>query len=328
MRQSPEFDRIRSVVEAIDAPEGSDVRIGPGDDAAVLLVDPAESVVISCDLSVEDVHFRREWLTWDAIGFRAVAAALSDLAAMAARPVGVLLSIAVPPEVDARTLDELARGVGSCLRQQAAPLLGGDLARSPGPVAIDVTVVGAAGDPIERSGAQPGDELWVTGRLGAAALAASAWSAGLEPDPAARRAFERPVPRIREARLLADLGDVHALIDLSDGLAGDAAQIAAASGVRLQLETDRIPLHRALEGWSDSTAALALAAGGGEDYELLLASAPGSMDEARARLEGELAVELTRVGQVAVGQGVIWLDQAGDEVAVPATGFDHFAGGG
>ena len=118
------------------------------------------------------------------------------------------------------------------------------------------------------------------------------------------------------------------MIDLSDGLAGDAAQIAAASGVQLQLEIHRIPRHRVLEGWADPMAAQALATGGGEDYELLLASAPGSMDGARARLEGKLAVELTRVGRVTAGQGVTWLDEGGNAVEVPATGFDHFAGGG
>ncbi len=326
MRPGPEFDRIRSVIGAIGSQESPDVLLGPGDDAAVIRAGPDESIVVSSDLSVEDVHFRREWLKWEAIGFRAAASALSDLAAMAARPIGVLLSVAVPPELDLRTLDEIASGVGACLRTHETPLLGGDLSRSPGPVMIDVVVLGAARDPVGRDGANVGDELWVTGRLGGAALAASAWAGGLEPEAATRRAFERPVPRLKESQLLCENAEVHAVIDLSDGLAGDAEQIAAASGVCLLLETERVPLHRALEGWSDPAAALALAVGGGEDYELLLAIAPGSATDARRLLSSELSVDLTRVGRVTNGRGVRWVGGDGRDVDVP-TGFDHFGGG-
>ena len=169
MRDSPEFDRIRSLIQAVAAPSTPEVELGPGDDAAILDVADSELVVVSADLSVEDVHFRREWLTWDSIGFRAVAAALSDLAAMAARPIGVLVSLAIPPELDDGTLAEMVGGVGECLREHGASLLGGDLSRSSGPVVFDVTVIGAAVDPVRRSGALPGDELWISGRLGGAA---------------------------------------------------------------------------------------------------------------------------------------------------------------
>jgi thiamine-monophosphate kinase len=326
MRSGPEFDRIRSVIGAIGSRESPDVLLGPGDDAAVIHAGSEESIVVSSDLSVEHVHFRREWLTWDAIGFRAVASALSDLAAMGARPIGALLSVAVPPELDLRTLDEIASGMGACLREHETSLLGGDLSRSPGPVVIDVTVLGAARHPVGRDGARDGDELWVTGRLGGAALAASAWAGDLEPEAATRRAFERPKPRLREARLLCDRAEVHAMIDLSDGLAGDAEHIAAASGVCLLMETENVPLHRALEGWSDPAAALALAVGGGEDYELLLAVAPGSAADARRLLSSEMSVDLTQVGRVTEGRGVRWVGGEGSDVDVP-TGFDHFGGG-
>lgn len=327
MRESPEFQRIRSLVDGVAAPRVTEVELGPGDDAAVLRLDGRESLVISADLSVEDVHFRREWLTWESIGFRAVAAALSDLAAMGARPIGVLVSLAVPPELDARTLDEMARGIGSCLRDQGATLLGGDISGSPGPVMIDVSVVGAAEYPVERAGAQPGDEIWVTGRLGGAAAAAAAWAGGLEPLPSARRAFERPSPRASESRALCETADVHAMIDLSDGLASDAAQMAAASGVRLVLEADLVPMHSALENWADSEVALSIAAGGGEDYELLAAIAPGTAPPAVRRLAGEFDLDLTRVGYVTEGSGVSWIDGAGEALDPPASGFDHFLRG-
>jgi len=326
MRESPEFQRIRSLVQAVNAPLAREVALGPGDDAAILSLSGSEFMVVSTDLSVEGVHFRREWLSWEAIGFRAVAAALSDLAAMAARPVGVLVSLAVPPELDARTLDEMAGGMGACLREQEAALLGGDLSRSPGPAMIDVTVVGAADNPVERAGAVPGDDLWVTGRLGGAALAARAWSGGLEPDPAVRRAFECPRPRTREARGLCAAVDVHAMIDLSDGLAADAAHMAAASGVRMVLEAERVPLHAALESWAQAEVALAVATGGGEDYELLAAVAPGMEVGAVRKLAGELGVELTRIGTVEAGSGVEWVGARGEVLEAPASGFDHFAG--
>jgi thiamine-monophosphate kinase len=327
MRDSPEFERISALVDAVAAPSIPEVELGPGDDAALLRATGTELLVLSTDLSVEHVHFRREWLTWESIGFRAIASALSDLAAMAARPLGCLVSLAVPPELDRRTLDELARGMGECLREHGAALLGGDLSRSPGPVMLDVTVVGAAAHPVERSGAVPGDELWVTGRLGGAGSAAAAWSRGLEPDPAARRAFERPRPRLREARFLCERADVHALIDLSDGLASDAAQVAAASGVRVVLEADRVPLHPTLEGWALPAQALALAVGGGEDYELLAAVSPGSADAVAGELSREFDLEFTRVGMVTDGAGISWLGADGESIAPPASGFDHFAGG-
>lgn len=327
LRDSPEFARIRQLIASTAAPTVTELEIGPGDDAAAIRIPPGEVVVLSTDMTVEGVHFLREWLTWEAIGYRATASALSDLAAMAARPLGVLLSLAVPPELDGRTLDELAGGVGACLRDVGAALVGGDLSRSPGPVVLDVGVIGAAERPMTRTGALPGDELWVSGALGAAALAASSWKGGLEPDPGARRAFERPRPRIREARRLCEEATVHALIDLSDGLASDAAQIAAASGVRLVIETARVPLHAGLQSWAVQEAALALAVGGGEDYELLAAIAPGSFPGAASRQESEAGVEWVRVGTVAEGSGVEWLDAAGHPVQPPAAGFDHFLAG-
>jgi len=327
MRDSPEFDRIRSLIQAVAAPSTPEVELGPGDDAAILDVADSELVVVSADLSVEDVHFRREWLTWDSIGFRAVAAALSDLAAMAARPIGVLVSLAIPPELDDGTLAEMAGGIGECLREHGASLLGGDLSRSSGPVVFDVTVIGAAVDPVRRSGALPGDELWVSGRLGGAASAAAAWSAGLEPHPSARRCFERPAARLLEARLLKESAEVHAMIDLSDGLASDAAQMAAAAGVAVILDLERVPLHEVLEDWARPEAALALAVGGGEDYELLAAIAPGTARSAVRKLAQEAGIGFTCVGSVTEGSGVTWVGAEGQGIEPPAAGFDHFSAG-
>lgn len=323
-----EFRRIESLLAAAGGTEGPEVLVGPGDDAAVIAVREGERLVLSCDLSIEEVHFRREWLAWESIGWRAAASALSDLAAMGARPVGALLALALAPELDASVSDAIARGVGACLFRFDAPLLGGDLSRSPGPAILDVVVAGATARPLTRSGARPGDELWVTGDLGGAAVAAAALGSGLEPDPDARRAFERPVPRLPEIAWLLEHAGITAAIDLSDGLSGDAGHVARASGVRLEIDLDAIPLHPGLDAWRDRGAALRVAAAGGEDYELLLAAEPGSVTELRGAFAAEFGIPLTRIGDVEAGEGVAWTEAGGRPADAPAGGWDHFGPGG
>lgn len=323
-----EFRRIEALIASAGAPTGDAVLVGPGDDAAVIAPREGEGLVLSCDLSVEDVHFRREWLSWEAIGWRATASALSDLAAMGARPLGALLAVALAAELDAAVTDALARGVGECLRRYEAPLLGGDLSRSPGPVVLDVVVAGATRRPIRRSGARAGDELWLTGTLGGAAAAVAALGAGLEPDPRARRSFERPTPRLVEIAWLAARSAISAAIDLSDGLAGDAGHVAAASEVRLVIEVDAVPLHPVLAAWRDRDAAVRLAASGGEDYELLLAAPEGTLGAVASGFAAELGLPLTRIGRVEEGEGVVWVDAEGRPARPPAGGFDHFGPAG
>lgn len=325
LRDGVEFDRIRVFVDAIDAPVVAGVEIGPGDDAAALLTTGAEFLVLSTDMSVEGVHFRRDWMTWATVGYRSTAAALSDLAAMAADPVGVLVSLALPSELGQQVVLEIATGIGDCLRRHGTGLLGGDLSRSPGPVVLDISVVGRAAVPIERCGASPGDEVWVTGVLGGAGVAMAALSGGREPDTASLHRLESPTPRLAEARWLADRVPVHALIDLSDGLAGDAEHVAAASGVHLDIRLDALPLCPELAGWANRDSALGLACGGGEDYELLLAVPPGVLLSVAGEFESRFDLSLTRVGSVTEGDGVAWLDERGSPRPAPAAGFDHFA---
>ncbi|MCG6957884.1 MAG: thiamine-phosphate kinase, partial [Gemmatimonadetes bacterium] len=203
-----EFDLIRRLL----AGEGelpSDVVVGPGDDAAVL----TGGWVLSTDLSVEDVHFRRSWISDFEIGYRAGAAALSDLAAMAARPVGVLVSLAIPPEGGADA-EAVHAGIRKAATDAGAVVLGGDVSRSPGPLIVDVVVVGRTSDAASRAGAEVGDDVWVTGALGASAAAVRLWTSGAEPGEALRQAFSHPVPRVLEAIQLVERGVVHALIDL------------------------------------------------------------------------------------------------------------------
>ena len=291
--------------------------LGAGDDAAVV---DSGRLVLSTDLTVEDVHFRRSWVTFAEVGARAVTAAASDLAAMAAAPVAVLISLAVAPGEAEAVLSEVGEGVRAALGELGAPLVGGDLAASPGPVVIDVTVVGEAEEPVKRSGAHAGDELWVTGVLGGSAGAVRAWRDGAEPHPNLRASFVQPTARINEARWLAEQVQVRAMIDLSDGLAGDVRHLASASGVRIVVDPRLVPVHPDLT----MEDALSLAMSGGEDYELCFVSPPGSTAPRAAEFQERFGIELTHVGHVEEGAGVEIVDTTDGEGSV-AGGFDHFS---
>lgn len=306
----PEFDLIRRFVP--DQIEHPNVRVGPGDDCAVVI---ADGLAVSTDMSVEGTHFRRDWLAPVEIGWRAAAAALSDLAAVAARPIGILASLALPDGDAGSFAEEVMRGVRAAAEPLGAVLLGGDLARIAGPVVVDITVLGECPKPILRSGAAPGDVLWVTGELGGAALAVGALLREKLPPVGARERFARPMPRVAEALWLAERGLPQAMLDLSDGLAGDAAHLAAASGVAVIVETASIPLQ--------TGASLEQGMSGGEDYELCFAARRGSVEPHVAEFQARFAVPLTPVGWVEQGGGV-WQAKASGRQPLEAGGFQHF----
>ena len=310
-----EFDLIRRFLAA-DAERRlpDDVMVGPGDDAAVVSAHP---LAISTDLSIEGVHFRRDWLDAEEIGWRAAMAALSDLAAMAARPVGVFLSVAASAEDAHGFVDRVVAGATRAGHALGARLLGGDVTRSPGPLVLDVVVAGEVTHPLRRDGARPGDEVWVTGRLGAPAMAVRDWLGGARPASAARERFARPCARTREVRWLRERADLTAGIDLSDGLAGDVPHIAAASGVAILLDRESIPVHPA------AAAAPELALTGGEEYELCLVCPAGALAGVAGVFESEFDLPLTRVGLVAQGAGVK-ISQGGRLDELPPPGYSHF----
>jgi thiamine-monophosphate kinase len=292
-----EFDLIRRFLSPDPHPDPHPdprVRVGPGDDCAVVAGD---GIAITVDMAVEDVHFRRSWLEPSEIGYHAAAGAISDLAAMAARPIGILASLALGPGDEEEFGAAVMDGVAAAARDSGAALLGGDLTRSPGPLVVDIVAVGEAPSPVLRSGARAGDEVWVTGRLGAAAAAVAAWLDGRVPSPEARAAFARPSPRTREALWLAERGIPTAMVDLSDGIAGDASHIAAASGGRVVIRADWLPVADAAAAMGASVGAR-LAAAGGQDYELCFTARAGAVDGVVGDFEGEFGVGMTRVGEV------------------------------
>jgi thiamine-monophosphate kinase len=298
-----EFDAIRELL----ARWGTRAS-GIGDDGAVVNVPRGDRLVVSVDACIEDRHFKADWLTPREIGYRAVAAALSDIAAMAATPLGVLVALAIPASWRDR-LSEIADGIGEAVDVGRTHVLGGNLSDAE-TLSITTTVLGFAFEPLARSGARPGDRVYVTGRLGGADAALRRLESAEALSPFHAR-FVRPVPRIDEARWLADRG-ASAAIDVSDGLVADARHIAAASGVGMDLDADRVPCA--------SGVAVELAIESGEEYELLVTS-PRELDT--IAFESRFRVGLTQIGRVVPApSGAVRV--LGALVANPR-GHDHFS---
>jgi thiamine-monophosphate kinase len=310
-----EFDRVRRIAAALGARAAE-----LGDDCAVL-ESSDRALVVSTDVSVDGVHFRTDWLTLEEIGWRAAAAALSDLAAEGADPAGVLVALTVPANAGDAEVTAVMTGAGAASHAVGASVVGGDLSAGPA-WSLAVTVLGWAARPVTRGGARPGDGLWVTGMLGGPRAALEAWRRNEPPDPVARAAFAHPASRIAAGRWLAGQG-ARAMIDVSDGLGADAAHLAAGSGVAITLELERVPVAMAavVEANRLGLPAEQFAAESGEEYELLVAL-PQSFDPDLVQdLRQAAGVGLTRVGTVAAGAGV--RARLGS-VAVALAGYDHF----
>jgi thiamine-monophosphate kinase len=309
----PEFDRIRGIMRLL-----GDRAAGLGDDCG-LIREGDEYFALSTDVSVERVHFRLDWISLREVGWRATSAALSDLAAEGAEPVGLLCAVTMPSGAGEPELLELMSGVGAAAGFARAPVLGGDL--STGPVwSLAITVVGRTRAPMTRVGAQPGDRLWVTGALGGARAALEAWRRKEEPSSEARERFAHPEPRLAAGRWLVRHG-AHAMIDLSDGLGGDARHLAAASGVQVEIDLEALPIAAGVAAVAEHLGISPgeFAAESGEDYELLVAF-PSRFDGADAFVQ-ECGIGLTRIGTVGEGSGARFLS-AGREIGLK--GFDHF----
>lgn len=308
-----EFDLIRGILRDASAARPP-VALAAGDDCA--LIDGAEAqLALSVDLTVEGVHFLAEWGSYEQAGRRAVLAAISDLAAMGAEPLAVLLAVGLPEAVNPEVAEGIGRSCRAAAEEMGAALIGGDVSRGGPGLVLDVAVVGEVSAPLLRGNVRPGDDLFVTGHLGAAAAAVAEWKAAREPKEEWAERFWNPRPRVREARWLEERG-VTAAIDLSDGLIADAGHLAAASGVSIELDVSDVPVVAGVDR--------ILALTGGEDYELLVGVPSGILDPAKTNeFESRFQVTLTRVGRATSGSGVrVFKD--GEEVKVTEGGFDHF----
>ncbi len=296
MREREFIDWIRQQ----GAGDSSDVLVGPGDDCAVVTFG-GEKLLITTDQVLDGVHFRLGECGAAAAGRKAMARALSDIAAMAGEAKYAVATVAGPEDLSTEDAQDIYNSLSRCGGGFACPLVGGDVAIWDGGLCITVTVVGAAGDiePVLRSGATAGDAICVTGSLG------GSWRS--------RRHLDF-TPRIREARLLAERCGLHAMIDISDGLSVDLRHICRASGVGAEINAAAVPV-------SDNADGLAAALNDGEDYELLFALAPEQADALIANRP--LDVPIARIGEITTSEEIILSHPDGRREELHPGGWEH-----
>lgn len=321
-----EFGLIASIQRR--TPKGRGVKIGIGDDAASVANCRAASLV-TADLLLEGRHFDLRWMPFEDLGYKALAVNLSDIAAMVGIADYAILSLGIPPRLDSREIDAFYRGFQGLADECAVALIGGDT-NAADQLIVSVCVIGhAAARPVRRSGARPGDDIYVTGTLGDSALGlkflkrrARSERPRLHPRALIRR-HRRPTPRLAAGALLAQNGLATAMIDVSDGLVQDLGHICQASGVGATIEADRLPLSAAYRALCAKDG-IAPALSGGEDYELLFCAR--RKDRGRVeKLPGRAGVAVTRIGVcTAAHRKVAILDASGKALKIRAPGHDHF----
>lgn len=323
------IERIKRLVR--DSAAG--VVLGIGDDTAALDLGGDRLLLLTCDVQIEERHFRREWITPRQLGRRAAAINLSDIAAMGGRPTFALLSLALPADLDVSFFDELTTGVTERFEQYDARLVGGNLSGSDERLFVDLTLLGEVSPSrlLRRQGARPGDPLLVTGSPGDSAAGFAVLQSG---DPSLRKNFaslvERhldPTPRVKEGMALAEAEIVTSMIDISDGLASDLRHLCEASGVGAEVAETHLPQSAELE---NATAALGrdpleFVLYGGEAYELLFTVPPDRVSEAVEIVQKATGVAVTEIGRIISGTGDRWLVRTtGERTPLPARGWDHF----
>ena len=325
-----EDDLIERIRRGMPSNVGGDLRVGIGDDAAVLSSGPGKEWVLSCDQFLENAHFRMEVHPPEVVGYKALARATSDLGAMGARPRLFLLSLALPAERTGRWLDRMISGMRRAARRFGLRLAGGDTAKS-GLVALNLTVLGdiVSGDAVLRSGARPGDSVFVSGRLGGAQLGLKLVLQSARQRVRWRRLLRPhyyPELAIGLGVWLARRRMASAMMDLSDGLSTDLGRLCHASGVGARIDARAIPaviVPEALRRRGHDPLALALH--GGEDYGLLFAVPKRLVGRIPDSFDG---TRITRIGEIVRGREVELVDLSGKTKPLEAKGWDHFRRGG
>lgn len=323
------IDRIRQRIP----PAPALLPVGIGDDAAVAVPERGELQVLTTDALVEGIHFDRRFSSPSDIGYKAIAVNASDVAAMGGTPRLALLSLMLPASLAVSEFDALVDGVVEMAGAARISLAGGNITRSPGPLIVDVTLVGSVRPRriLTRSGGKPGDWLFVTGAIGAAAAGLGWLRANPESPPQdpqiedCVRRHLRPEPRLRIGMLLGRGRAASACMDLSDGLADAVHQVAAASGTGASVDVTALPVHPGATAWF---AAAGLdpadaAVTGGDDYELLFSVSRRSAGRFRHVVQQARGVPITRIGELTAGGGVVL--RRGDDVRPMPAGYTHFA---
>lgn len=324
-RRVGEFELLARLAPLLDG-DAAAVAVGHGDDAAVLEVG-GRGVVVTVDTLVEAVHFRRDLSSLADVGWKAVAASVSDLAAMGARPAAAVVALCRPGRVDPGDVEELYRGMRAACDRWGVRLVGGDTVAA-GELVVSVTALGEVDTPaaaVRRSGARPGDRIVVVGALGAAAAALVQVAAGTEPDVPLLAAHRRPVALPAAGAVLAARG-ARALIDVSDGLGADLGHVCAASGVGARVAWADLPVAVGVVDAARAAGAdpVAVVAGGGEDYALVAAVPPEAATDAVAAAGAAEDVPAAVVGEVVEGSRVVLVEEGGRERDLAGLGYDHF----
>lgn len=301
------------------------VALGIGDDCALLSAPPGSALAVTMDVLVADVHFPAD-ADPELVAQRALAVNLSDLAAMGARPLGFTLGLTLSA-VDETWLSAFSKGLRISAMRYACPLLGGNLTKGPLQICIQAHGLVDAGKALLRSGASPGDDVYVSGSTGRAGLALALLQGTLsgvttEHQQELLSAYYQPVPQLKLGMALQGLAS--AAQDVSDGVLQDLEHIARNSGVGITVDASAVPIAAVLGALQSPAAALALALTAGDDYELVF-TAPASRRTAIAAAAGKAGVSATRIGQVSTGSGVQVLDADGTCVRFDRKGYQHFA---
>ncbi len=300
--------------------------LGIGDDAAAWYGD-ASIQLATVDSLIQDVHFSLAITSWEELGWRAMAANLSDIAAMGGLPKYALVSLALPDSAEVEDVTALYRGMIELAQQLEVAIVGGDLSSAP-LLVINITILGStksqAQHILTRSAARPGEKVSVTGYLGAAAAGLEVLNKHLSFEPEAtaslKKAFLQPYPRIAEGQILVEQG-VRTAIDISDGLISDLSHICKASQVGARIEIDRVPIQSAVEA-NFADRALELALSGGEDYELLFTASAEIIDKVKAAA----SCPITVIGEITADKAgeITLVDGKGNPVSLPKAGWEHF----
>lgn len=330
-----EFGLIETISKLVDKEQKKDgrVSVGIGDDAAVVAPPDTGRMLLTTDTMVENVHFNRDYVSGEDVGYKAMATNLSDIAAMSGCPDYATVTLGLPRDMDVEFIKSVYRGLLECAMTYDTAIVGGDLTKSP-KFFITVSLTGSAEiDNVRlRSHARPGDVIMVTGALGGAGAALKGLKAGARPGRGIPKAlflrYARPEPRLLEGRLAGRSG-AGAIQDISDGLLADLGHICRSSGLGAKIRLPDIPVFpesKKLPGLTASSA-LRFALTGGEDYELIITAQPDKSGIIKAKVEGDIKTKVTIVGEIIEGgTGVEVVNAEGRIVTQKRTGYEHFTG--
>jgi len=296
---------------------GGRVITGIGDDCSVLRIPPGHETLVTTDFNLEGIHFRREWHPPESVGHRCLARGLSDIAAMGGEPIAAFLSLGLPAKLPQGWVDKFLRGLLKLASEFSISLAGGDTSQSPNGILADVVVVGSIpkGKAVLRSGARPGDRIYVTGSLGGSAMALDVLYSGRRLKAGNYQSHFGPVPRVEAGQFVRSRGWASSMIDISDGLSTDLSHLCEESGVGAEIESRAIP--RASVGSPARQVDLKFALHGGEDYELLFTSS-------KAIPSPIAGVNVTEIGRITRGKPIVLIDDSGAKRRLRPDGWQHF----